>query len=134
MEKLRLIIIGLLFLASPVWACGSYEECMEESDWITKTRESKTMLQSASIPIIELYQSRAIAFKLAEINKNITKLDGFSPCNNDPLGEFDCVDKPDDKYYGNKTPCIERQGQYYIIGTTIPISRESCSEIKKVND
>ena len=126
----------MLFLASPVWACSDFEDCMN-----TYTYEGKDVygfegkrLDGRDAKYVPVPPNnallKAIAFKLDEISDKLDRNAGIT-----------CTEK--NNYCGakdfpltkiNKTPCLERQGQYYIIGTTIPISKESCSEIKKVND
>ena len=120
--KLSGILLSLLLLTSQAMACGSYEECMDKVD---ATPNGNMRFRSggadSSIDLNVARTLKAIAYKLDEISK---KLDG-PPAHVLPSKTSD----DGNNRWLNKTSCVEHDGKYYWKGTTIPIAKESCSDV-----
>lgn len=77
--------------------CDSFDTCMEKKEWYTPPAAGPISVGCSVEITPEWAVQKAIAYKLDDINKSIHKLDGFSPCNNDPSGVYDCVDSVNSK-------------------------------------
>lgn len=65
MKKLLLIF---LLVATPVWACDSYKDCMEKGEYQSRNTFDEQMLDSSARGYL-----KAIAYKLDEISKKLDK-------------------------------------------------------------
>lgn len=101
-------LVVRLIITTPAWACDSYEDCMKQVSTVEyDCHESPFGKCYHNVPS-DNNLLQAIAYKLDEISKK--------------------MDKPEPTYI-KTTPCVENEGKYYILGTTIEISKQSCSKI-----
>jgi len=86
-KKMKLILISLILLSTPAFACGSFEECVEKAKHATISTcrgwydvgisDDECLHRGPPTEYVRNYVSRlnskALAFKLEEISKTLDK-------------------------------------------------------------